>query len=219
MTARGAAGPPVHRDASDGGFAILTGVAAGQDLPILELPDRAAWASWLDSNHATSAGVWLRIAKKGSPKTTVTQADAIEEAICYGWIDGQLRRHDEHFFLQRFTTRHRRSRWSAVNRERARRLIAEGRMKTAGLAEYQAAETDGRLDDAYAPQSKTKVPKDFQAALHEHSGANEFFETLGGAERYSFLYRLHHIKEPERRAARIAHYIEMLSQHKTLTRD
>jgi uncharacterized protein YdeI (YjbR/CyaY-like superfamily) len=194
-------------------------VAAGQDLPILELPDRAAWGSWLDTNHATSAGVWLRIAKKGSPNTTVTQADAIEEAICHGWIDGQVRRQDEHFFLQRFTTRRRRSRWSAVNRERARRLIDEGLMKPAGLAEYQAAETDGRLADAYAPQSKATVPEDFQAALREHPSANEFFETLRGAERYAFLYRLHHTKDPKRRAERIAHYIELLRRRKTLTRD
>lgn len=188
-------------------------------MPVLELADGAAWASWLDTNHATSAGVWLRIAKKGSPKTTVTQADAIDEAVCYGWIDGQLRRQDEHFFLQRFTTRRRRSRWSAVNRERARRLIAEGRMRAAGLAEYRAAETDGRLGDAYAPQSEATVPEDFQAALREHPGANEFFQTLGGAERYRFLYRLHHIKEPERRAERIAQYVEMLSQRKSLARD
>lgn len=194
-------------------------MASGQDLPILELPDSAAWARWLDTNQARSAGVWLKIAKKVSPTTTVTQADAIDVAICYGWIDGQLRRHDEHFFLQRFTPRRRRSRWSAVNRERARRLIAEGRMKTAGLTEYQAAEADGRLDDAYAPQSKATVPEDFQAALHEHPEANEFFGTLGGVERYRFLYRLHHTKDPKRRAERIAHYIELLSQRKTLARD
>ena len=190
---------------------------AGQDLPILELHDSAAWASWLDSNRA--AGVWLKIAKKGSPGSTVTQAEAIDEAICYGWIDGQLRRHDEHFFLQRFTPRRPHSRWSAVNRERARRLIAEGRMKPAGLAEYQAAEADGRLDDAYAPQSRARVPEDFQAALDERPGAKEFFETLGGAERYRFLYRLHHTKDPKRRAERIAHYVELLSQRKTLARD
>jgi uncharacterized protein YdeI (YjbR/CyaY-like superfamily) len=188
-------------------------------LPILELADRAAWASWLGTNHATSAGVWLRIAKKGSPKTTLTQADAIDEAICYGWIDGQLRRHDEHFFLQRFTARRRRSRWSAVNRDRARRLMAEGRMQPAGLAAYQAAETDGRLEDAYPPQSRATVPEDFRAALRGHPGANEFFETLGAAERYRFLYRLHHTKGTRRRAERIAHYIELLSRHKTLTRD
>jgi uncharacterized protein YdeI (YjbR/CyaY-like superfamily) len=188
-------------------------------LPILELPDSATWARWLDTNHARSAGVWLQIAKKGSLTTTMTQAEAIDEAICYGWIDGQLRRQDEHSFLQRFTPRRPRSRWSAVNRERARQLITEGRMKTAGLAEYRAAEADGRLDDAYAPQSKATVPDDLQAALHEHPGANEFFQTLGSVERYRFLYRLHHTKDPKRRAAQIAHYIELLSQRKTLARD
>jgi uncharacterized protein YdeI (YjbR/CyaY-like superfamily) len=193
-------------------------VAGAQDLPILELPGSAAWASWLEINHAGSAGVWLKIAKKSSPRSTVTQAEAIDEAICHGWIDGQLRRHDEHFFLQRFTPRRPRSRWSAVNRERARRLIAEGRMKPAGLAEYQAAEADGRLDDAYEPQSRATVPEDLQTALDEHPGAKEFFETLAGAERYSFLYRLHQTKNPKRRAERIAHYVELLSQRKTLAR-
>lgn len=193
-------------------------MTAAHDLPILELPDGPAWAGWLEANHARSAGVWLKIAKKGSPKGTVTQADAIDEAVCIGWIDGQLGRHDEHFFLQRFTPRRPRSRWSAVNRERARRLIAEGRMKPAGLAEYQAAEADGRLGDAYASQSKATVPEDFQAALHEHPKAEEFFETLGGGERYKFLYRLHHTKDAKRRAERIAHYIELLSQRKTLAR-
>ena len=195
------------------------GVAGVHDLPILELPDRAAWASWLDTNHARSTGIWLKIAKKGSPTRTVTQAEAIDEAVCHGWIDGQLRRHDEHFFLQRFSPRRPRSRWSAVNRERARRLIAEGRMKTAGLAEYRAAEADGRLDDAYAPQSKATVPEDFRAALDEHPEANAFFRTLGGVERYRFLYRLHHTKDHKRRAERIGHYIELLSERKTLARD
>ena len=194
-------------------------MATAQRLPILELADGPAWARWLGANHARSPGVWLKIAKKGSPKATVTQAEAIDEAVCFGWIDGQLGRHDEHFFLQRFTPRRPRSRWSAVNRERARRLIAEGRMKPAGLAEYQAAEADGRLGDAYAPQSKATVPEDFQVALHEHPEANEFFETLGSAERYRFLYRLHRAKDPKRRAERIAHYIELLSQRETLARN
>lgn len=199
--------------------AIVTGVAAAQDLPILELPDGSEWARWLGANHARSTGIWLKIAKKGSPIATVTQAEAIDEAVCFGWIDGQLDRHDEHFFLQRFTPRRPRSRWSAVNRERARRLIAEGRMKPAGLAEYQAAEADGRLDDAYAPQSKATVPEDFRIALHEHPEAKQFFETLGSTERYKFLYRLHHTKDPKRRAERIADYIELLSQRKILARD
>jgi uncharacterized protein YdeI (YjbR/CyaY-like superfamily) len=198
---------------------ILTGVAPAHELPIVELPDGPAWARWLGANHGWSTGVWLKIAKKGSPKATLTQAAAIDEAVCFGWIDGQLRRHDEHFFLQRFTPRRQRSRWSEVNRERARRLIAEGRMKPAGLAEYEAAEADGRLGDAYAPQSKATVPQDFQVALQEHPEAKEFFETLGGAERYRFLYRLHHSRDLKRRAVRIAHYIELLSQRKTLARD
>lgn len=193
-------------------------MATIQDEPILELPDAAAWGRWLSANHGHAAGIWLKIAKKGSPRATVTQTDAIEEAICFGWIDGQLARHDEHFFAQRFTPRRPRSKWSAVNRERALRLIAEGRMKPAGLAEFRAAETDGRLDDAYAPQSKATVPEDLQAALHEHPQARKFFETLAGAERYKFLYRLHHTKDPKRRSVRIANYVDLLSQHKTLTR-
>lgn len=194
-------------------------MTTSQDEPILELLDADAWEQWLSVNHVHAAGIWLKIAKKGSPKATVTQADAIEEAICFGWIDGQLARHDEHFFRQRFTPRRPRSKWSAVNCERARRLIADGRMKPTGLAEFQAAEADGRLDDAYAPQSKATVPEDLQAALDEHPQAQEFFETLAGGERYKFLYRLHHIKDPKRRSDRIANYVDLLTQRKTLTGD
>jgi uncharacterized protein YdeI (YjbR/CyaY-like superfamily) len=159
------------------------------------------------------------LAKKGSPEPTVTQAEAIEEAVCFGWIDGQIRGHDENFYLQRFTPRRPRSKWSAINRERARRLIAEGRMKPAGLREYQAAEADGRLDDAYPAQSAAIVPRDFQAALRNNAQAREFFETLTGSTRYAFLYRLHHVKDAQRRAARIAKYIELLSERRTLAGD
>lgn len=194
-------------------------MATAQELPILELPDGPAWARWLGANHAEAAGVWLKIAKKGSPTATVTQAEAIDEAVCWGWIDGQIRRHDEHFYLARFTPRRPRSKWSEVNRERVARLIAEGRMQPAGLAEYRAAEADGRLADAYAPQSRATVPEDFRTALGEHPEANRFFETLGGADRYAFLYRLHHTRDPKRRAERIAHYVELLSRRKTLARE
>ena len=193
-------------------------MAIAQDGPILELPDAAAWAGWLVANHAQSIGVWLKIAKKGSPTATVTQAEAIDEAVCFGWIDAQVARHDEHFYRQRFTPRRPRSKWSAVNRARALRLIAEGRMEPAGLAEFRAAEADGRLDDAYPPQSRATVPEDLQAALCEHPEAREFFETLTGAERYRFLYRLHHTKDPKRRADRIANYIDLLRQRKPLAR-
>jgi uncharacterized protein YdeI (YjbR/CyaY-like superfamily) len=186
------------------------------NLPILELPDRAAWEGWLTEHHDASPGAWLKLAKKASPVRTVTQAEALEEAICFGWIDGQVGRHDEHFYLQRFTPRRPRSKWSAINRDRAQRLVAQGRMKPAGLKEYRAAETDGRLDDAYQPQSNASVPPDFQAALDEHPSAGEFFLTLTGSARYAFLYRLHHVKDPRRRAERIADYIARLSEGRTL---
>jgi uncharacterized protein YdeI (YjbR/CyaY-like superfamily) len=188
-------------------------------LPIVELPDQRAWERWLGEHHASSPGAWLKLAKKGSPTPTVTQAEALEEAICFGWIDGQVGRHDEHFYLQRFTPRRPRSKWSAINRDRARRLIAEGRMQPAGLREYQAAEKDGRLGDAYEPQSRATVPPDLQAALDEHPAAREFFGTLTGSDRYAFLYRLHHVKDPGRRAERIAGYIARLSEGRTLGQD
>ncbi len=187
-----------------------------QELPTVEVADRGAWERWLAANHDASPGAWLKLAKKGSPRPTVTQAEAIEEAVCFGWIDGQIRGYDDHFYLQRFTPRRPRSKWSAINRERARRLIADGRMKPSGLREYEAAVADGRLDDAYPPQSEATVPDDFQAALDTHPRAREFFQTLRGSKRYAFLYRLHHVKDPKRRAERIARYIELLSERRTL---
>jgi uncharacterized protein YdeI (YjbR/CyaY-like superfamily) len=194
-------------------------MASKPDLPVVELPDRGAWERWLDEHHGSAAGVWLKLAKKGAPTQTVTQGEALEEAICFGWIDGQVRGHDQHFYLQRFTPRRPRSKWSAVNRERGERLIAEGRMKPAGLREFSAAEADGRLADAYEPQSRATVPPDFQTALDSHPTALEFFLTLTGSDRYAFLYRLHHVKDPGRRAKRIAGYIERLGQHRTLDQD
>jgi uncharacterized protein YdeI (YjbR/CyaY-like superfamily) len=191
----------------------------GDGLPILELSDRSAWERWLDEHHSSASGAWLKLAKKASPVRTVTQAEALEEAICFGWIDGQVGRHDEHFYVQRFTPRRPRSKWSAINRDRAQRLIAEGRMKPAGLSEFQAALDDGRLDDAYESQSNITVPPDLQAALDEHPEAKKFFATLTGSDRYAFLYRLHHVKDPARRASRIADYIDRLSQGRTLSRE
>jgi uncharacterized protein YdeI (YjbR/CyaY-like superfamily) len=193
-------------------------MAPGQQLPVIQLADRAAWERWLSDNHAAAIGAWLKLAKKDAPTPTVTQAEAIDEAICFGWIDGQIRRFDEHFFLQRFTPRRSRSKWSQINRERARRLIADGRMKPSGLRQYAAAEADGRLDDAYPAQSRATVPDDFQAALDRYPRARAFFETLTGSDRYAFLYRLHHVKDPRRRAQRIANYIELLGESRTLTR-
>jgi uncharacterized protein YdeI (YjbR/CyaY-like superfamily) len=189
---------------------------AATEEPIVELPDQQAWSEWLEEHGESASGVWLKIAKKGAPRTTVNHPQALETAICHGWIDARRNRLDEHFFLQRFTPRGPRSKWSQVNREKAEQLIAEGRMRSAGLRAVQAAQADGRWDDAYPAQSQAPVPEDLQAALDAQPQAKAFFETLTGTRRYAFLYRLHHVKEPQRRQQRIAHYIELLSARQTL---
>jgi uncharacterized protein YdeI (YjbR/CyaY-like superfamily) len=186
------------------------------DLPILEFTDRAAWQSWLDEEHESSRGVWIKIAKKASGIPTVTHAEALEDALCYGWIDGQRAPHDDTHFLQRFTPRRPRSRWSEINRDKAIQLIEQGRMKPAGLAQIQAAKADGRWEAAYAPQSSQAVPEDFQRALDDNPAANEFFKTLKGVRRYAFLYRIGDAKRPETRARRIKEYVALLAEGRTL---
>lgn len=188
---------------------------APQELPTLEFKDRAAWARWLQEQHETSPGVWLKIAKKASGIPSVTHAEALEEALCYGWIDGQRAPHDETHFHQRFTPRRARSKWSQINREKATQLIEQGRMKPAGLAQVEAAKRDGRWDAAYAPQSSQTVPEDFQRALEQNPAAHEFFKTLRGARRYSFLYRIADAKRPETRARRIEQFVAMLAEGRT----
>jgi len=184
---------------------------------VLEFPDAGAWSAWLERHHdSTPAGVWLRHAKKGTGIATVTHAEALEVAICHGWIDAQRRPQDATYFLQRFTPRRPASRWSQRNRAKALELIAQGRMRPAGLAEVRAAQADGRWDAAYPAQSQAPVPEDLQRALDAHPEARAFFDTLTGARRYSFLYRLHNVKRPETRARRIADYIERLSEGRTL---
>jgi len=145
----------------------------------------------------------------------VTQAQAIELALCFGWIDGQVGTVDEHFYRQRFTHRRPRSRWSRVNRDRASELIAAGLMRPPGLEEVRRAQADGRWQAAYEPQSASTVPADFQAALDANAEAAEFFSTLSGANRYAFLYRVGDAKRAETRARRIAQYVEMLVQRRT----
>jgi uncharacterized protein YdeI (YjbR/CyaY-like superfamily) len=184
-------------------------------LPILEFTDRMAWERWLQTEHGSSAGVWLKIAKKASGIATVTHAEALEEALCYGWIDGQRAPHDETFFLQRFTPRRPRSKWSQVNRQKATELIEQGRMKPAGLAEVEAAKRDGRWEAAYPPQSSREIPEDFARALDDNPAAKEFFATLTGTRRYSFLYRISDAKRPETRARRIAQFVAMLAEGRT----
>jgi uncharacterized protein YdeI (YjbR/CyaY-like superfamily) len=186
------------------------------DLPILEFASEQAWERWLEENHATSPGLWLRFAKRGAPTRTVTHAQALETAICFGWIDGQVRRLDATRYLQRFTPRGPRSRWSEINREKAEALMAAGRMRRAGHAQVTAAQADGRWEAAYAPSSRATIPDDFQQALDAEPAAREFFSTLTGMRRYAFLHRLHHVKTPQARQRRIAGYIELLREGRTL---
>jgi uncharacterized protein YdeI (YjbR/CyaY-like superfamily) len=185
-------------------------------LPILQFDDAAAWDRWLHDNHATSRGVWLRQAKKDAPVTTPSHPEALDVALCHGWIDGQRRALDQHFYLQRFTPRRPGSRWSKINTERAEWLIEQGRMTPAGLREVEQARQDGRWETAYEPQSRAEPPPDLAQALDAHPDAKRFFGTLTGARRYAFLYRLQNVKRPEARANRIAQYIELLESGRTL---
>ncbi|HEU5354048.1 MAG TPA: YdeI/OmpD-associated family protein [Actinocrinis sp.] len=184
---------------------------------ILPFASARLWASWLAEHHAdTPDGIWLKIAKKDSGIPTVTYAEALEEALCFGWIDGQKRSFDDTWFLQGFTPRRPRSRWSKVNTEKVLDLIATGRMQPAGLREIEAAKADGRWDNAYERQSVAQVPSDLQAAFDANPKAAEFFATLTGANRYAVLYRIHDAKRPQTRAARIEKFVEMLARGETL---
>ena len=187
------------------------------DLPIVELKNQAAWERWLAKNHERQQGVWLKFAKKAAPVTTIDHGAALETALCYGWIDAQAARYDDHYYLIRFTPRRKRSIRSQLNREHVERLIADGRMKPPGLAQVEAAKADGRWEAAYPAQSTATVPEDFQAALDGHRQAKQFFETLTGSTRYAFLFRLHNTRTAQGRAKRIADYIDRLSERKTLT--
>jgi uncharacterized protein YdeI (YjbR/CyaY-like superfamily) len=191
-------------------------VPASPELPILKCESQRAFEVWLEEHGADSDGVWLKMAKKGAPDPTVTHAQALEEALRFGWIDGQVRALDEHFFLQRFTPRRKRSRWSQINRESAEQLIATGRMRPAGMTQVQAARADGRWEQAYPPQRTATVPEDLQAALDRNPGAKAFFETLTGSNRYAILYRVNDAKRPETRARRIEQYVAMCAEHRTL---
>jgi uncharacterized protein YdeI (YjbR/CyaY-like superfamily) len=187
------------------------------ELEILHCSADGDWERWLAEHHADSPGVWLKFAKKGSQTPTVSYAQALDTALCYGWIDGQVRRLDESFYLQRFTRRGPRSKWSQINRDHVARLTDAGRMRPPGQAFVDAARADGRWEAAYEPQSRATVPDDLQRALDANPEARRFFATLTGSTRYAFLYRLHHVSAPAARAKRITSYIELLSAGRTLS--
>ena len=184
--------------------------------PPLLLEDQETWFFWLRKNHATSSGVWLRIAKKSAHVRSVSYLQAVDTALCFGWIDGQKKSDDESYWLQRFTPRSEKSIWSKINREKAIRLIGLGQMNAAGLREIERAKRDGRWDRAYDSPSGATIPADFQAALKKIPRAKAFFATLDSRNRYAVLFRIQTAKKAETRARRIKQFAEMLSQHEKI---
>jgi len=182
-----------------------------QDQPVLAFASRAGWDAWLAEHHTSSSGLWLKIAKKGSGIDSVSYAEALDAALCYGWIDGQKDKLDDDHWLQRFTPRTPRSKWSKINRDKAEALIAQGEMRPAGLREIERAKADGRWEAAYQGQRTATVPDDLERALTKNRRAREFFATLDGANRYAILYRVQEAKKPETRARRIEKYVAMLA--------
>jgi len=186
------------------------------DLPVLLFPQPKAWSAWLAKNHISSPGIWMRIAKKGAPSQSVTYAEAIDEALCYGWIDGQKRKGDQHTWLQRFTPRTKRSIWSKINCEKVAALIKSRRVKAAGLAEVTRAKADGRWEQAYDSFRTSTVPPDLQAALDRNPRAKAFFATVSAGNRYAVLWRVQTAKKAETRARRIQQFVGMLGKHQKL---
>jgi uncharacterized protein YdeI (YjbR/CyaY-like superfamily) len=187
-----------------------------QDLPIIAFASPEEWEAWLAQQHASSSGLWLKMAKKATGIPSITYEQALDVALCYGWIDGQKDSFDEQYWLQRFTPRRPKSRWSKVNREKVTALLAGGRMKPAGLREVERAQSDGRWDAAYDRQSVATVPTDLQLALDQNDRAREFFATLNSANRYAILYRIAEAKTPETRARRIEKFVAMLNEGQKL---
>jgi uncharacterized protein YdeI (YjbR/CyaY-like superfamily) len=186
------------------------------ELPLLSFPSKKKWADWLAKQHIKSAGVWLKLAKKGSGIPSITYEEALDVALCYGWIDGQKKGFDDKYWLQKFTPRGPKSIWSKINTEKAERLIASGEMQPAGLKAIEAAKADGRWEAAYQGQKTISVPEDFQVALDQNKKAKAFFATLKSANRYAILFRIHHAKKPETRAKSIQRFVQMLERGETI---
>jgi len=182
------------------------------DAVTLRCDSARAFESWLRKNHCASEGVWLEIAKPGAPAVTISYAEAVEIALCYGWIDGQKKAGNANYWLQRLTPRRPRSLWSKVNRARAEALIAAGRMQASGQAEIDRAKADGRWDAAYDSARTAAVPPDLQSALDAHPRARAFFSTLDAANRYAVLWRVQTARKPETRASRIEALVAMLAR-------
>lgn len=186
------------------------------DLPVMLFEQPQDWAVWLAENHDTSAGVWLQFAKKASGIASVTYDEALEVALCYGWIDSQKKSCDETSWLQKFTRRGPKSIWSKINREKAQKLIESGQMQPTGLKAVESAQQDGRWAAAYDPQSTVIIPADFQAELDKNPEAKDFFATLESRNRYAILHRIYTAKKAETRARRIQQFVEMLARREKL---
>jgi uncharacterized protein YdeI (YjbR/CyaY-like superfamily) len=185
-------------------------------LPVLDFLNAESFEDWLSQQPADAAGAWIKLAKKSAGAPGLTKPEAIDAALCHGWIDGQLDKYDDKYWLVRFTPRRARSKWSEVNKTRAIELVAEGRMRISGLSQIDAAKADGSWAAAYAPASSAKVPRDLHEALNANPKAAKFFATLKGANRYAILYRLGSVKRPETRARKIAEYVGMLERGETI---
>lgn len=190
--------------------------AAAEDIPGRLFKTVKSWTTWLEKNHASSEGIWIRVAKKDSGSVSITCPEALDVCLCYGWIDGQRKGLDDSFFLQRYTPRRARSTWSKVNRLKALALIDSGDMQPAGLAEIERAKKDGRWDAAYDSQRDMVVPDDLAAALKAKPKAGRFFALLDSRNRYAVMFRLHTAKKPETRARRLKTFVEMLGRHEML---
>ena len=186
------------------------------ELPTLPFANKKKWADWLARQHDKFTGVWLKFAKKGTGIPSVTYEEALDVALCYGWIDGQKKGFDDQYWLQKFTPRGPKSIWSKINTGKAEKLIASDEMKPAGLKAIEAAKQDGRWDAAYEGQKNISVPEDFLSALEKNKKAKVFFATLRGANRYAFLFRIQTAKKAETREKRIRQFVKMLEKGETL---
>ncbi|KAJ4303959.1 hypothetical protein N0V88_001561 [Collariella sp. IMI 366227] len=184
--------------------------------PIQLFENAVAWETWLEANYTEQTGLWLKISKKASGIPSVTYAEALDAALCYGWIDGQKKTHDAQHFIQKFTPRRKNSMWSKRNVDKVAALIEGGRMRQPGQFEIDAAKADGRWERAYSSSSVMEVPEDFQAALGQNIKAKTFFEGLGKTKRYSFLWRIATVKREETRRKKIGQFVALLAEGKTL---
>ena len=184
--------------------------------PTLTFTNQAEWESWLELNGSVTSVVWLRLAKRTANQQTVSYAEALESALCHGWIDGQKQAESEDYWLQRFTPRAARSIWSKINKAKAEALISRGRMQPAGMNEIDRAKQDGRWERAYSSASKSTIPDDLQKALNANKKAEAFFATINSQNRYAILFRIQNVKKAETRAKKIAQFIKMLANSEKL---